>query len=478
MLSGPLAYFLATAIGVYEDVNTNRMLGIMLWMALWWMTEVVPLGVTALLPFILFPLLGIMNAKEVAPLYSHHIIFLFLGGFLMAFALEKWGLHERIAFKIIKKLGYSPHRIMLGFMLASFILSMWISNTATTLMLIAPALAVLGDIEKKSQQREGTKNFSVGLLLGIAYSASIGGAATYVGTPANIAFLNFYEGLFPGEAPSFVNWMLFAFPVALLVLVVTYLFLSKKYCGRVVIDTTKTNTITHDKKWGYEEKVVAFVFTTIALLWLTRSDIDFGEYTFRGWSGLFQDANGKTLVQDSTVAIVFAMLLFLIPTKDKNGTILTMKEFKKIPYNILLLFGGGFALSKGVQTTGLGEALAATFVGGNHLSAWLLLILLVLFVISLTELSSNTATIMLLLPILLAVSQELDIDPLYLMIPTTLASSFAFMFPVATPPNTIIFESERVPSREMFKTGVWINLMAFIVLIMMSITLGKLVFDF
>lgn len=447
----------------------------MLWMAIWWTTEVVPLGITALLPFALFPLLGIMNAKTIAPYYAHHVIFLFLGGFLVAFALEKWGLHERIAMKIIQKLGYSPKKILLGFMLSSYFLSMWMSNTATTLMLIAPALAVVKDLSKKFDVK--AEHFDKGLLLGLAFAASIGGVATYVGTPTNIAFLNFYDGQFPGQAPSFVTWMAFALPVSAMVLFVTYLYLTKRYCKNFD-DSVVPEKLNYTKPWTVEEKVVALTFTVVALLWFTRSAVNFGDFSFPGWGQFFTDNEGNMLVQDSTVVVVFAVLLFVIPSKDKKGSILEMPELKKVPYNILLLFGGGFALSKGVEISGLGKFLAEAIINNIHASPWVLLAVLVLFVILLTELSSNTATIMLLLPILFAIAVELSIDPLYLMIPTTIASSFAFMFPVATPPNTIIFESERIPAKEMLKTGVWVNVIGFIVLMLSSLTLGTIIFNY
>lgn len=471
LLAGPAVFFLLNALNLFPaQPLAAPMLGCMLWMAIWWIAEPIPLGVTALLPVFIFPLTGIMDTKATTVHYGNHIIFLFLGGFLVAYAMEKWQLHKRIALSIIRKTGTSEANILLGFMLASFLLSMWISNTATTMMLIPPALATISHLKSSA-----SKSFSVLLLLSIAYSSSIGGVATLVGTPPNLIFYNFYTNYLTGEVNiTFFNWMLFALPLSLLFFGLTYLYFKfqlPKQTG--TLDQQHiTNSLKALGKMSYEERTVAWVFGALAICWMSRNEIDLGFISIPGWSNLF-----ALDVSDSSVAVLFAFILFVIPSKQQKGeAILSIEELKKIPLNILLLFGGGFALAEGVMQSGLGVIIAQQLQFLNSLPPFLLVAIITTVLLLLTEVSSNSAAIQLALPIVYALSQGLNFPSWMLLIPTTIACSFAFMLPVSTPPNAIIFESGEVKVKQMVRHGIVLNAIGILVILLATFTWGKLIF--
>lgn len=479
IISGPL---LAVLILLFVDLDPERpqvtaMLAIVVWMAIWWIFQAIPLGITALLPLVLYPVLGILPTAEVAPVYMNHIIFLFIGGFLVAFALERWNLHKRIALFIISIIGFSPARLLAGFMLSSWILSMFLSNSATTIMLIAPALAVIKKIEDTLPQTDN--NLATGLLLGIAYAASIGGAATLVGSPPNLIFLGLYNQYFPqGIEIGFSRWFLFGFPISLVFITLAFIVLKKMFLNFNFHASFESDFFVKEyKSLGkatYEEKVVLTAFIILAILWFSRADLDIGIIHFSGWAGLFKFGN---YIQDSTVAIFIALLLFLIPAKKSgSGMILSWNEAKKIPLQVIFLFGGGFALAYGFNESGLSQYLAGQLgkVSGIHI---LLLVSLICFImIFLTEISSNTATTQLILPILIVLTGTINAPPYLLLIPATIAASYAFMLPVATPPNTIIFGSERVNIQSMVKAGIVLNIIGIVLITLFIFTLGKWVF--
>ena len=441
-------------------------------MAVWWMTEIVPLAVTALLPVALYPLLGIMSGKAVASTYFNHIIFLFIGGFLMALAMEKWALHRRIALKLLLLIGLSPARLLLGFMLTTALLSMWVSNTATTMMMVPILLSIIAKMEE-IKITKALKNIEKALLLGIAYAASIGGIATLIGTPPNLSFIRIYKIYFP-NAPdiSFAQWFIFAFPLALILLLVTYVYLYILFFrnNNLQLSTGKEVIYKEYKELGamsYEEKWVLCLFTILALLWLFRNPINIGGLKIPGWSSLFSHSHWIT---DGNVAIFMAILLFLIPAKNKKKAnfLMDWSTAHRIPWHIILLFGGGFALASGFKVSGL-----STFIGQNltalqNLPPIVLLLIIITTITFLTELTSNTATVETFLPILAALAVAVKINPLLLMIPATIAASFAFMLPVATPPNAIVFGSNRLTISDMMETGFWLNIIGIIVLTLVS----------
>ncbi len=450
-------------------------------MAVWWMTEAIPLAATSLLPFILFPLFGVIGGEEIASSYFNSVIFLFLGGFLLALAMEDWGLHRRIALTVINILGGSPVSIVIGFMISTAFLSMWISNTATALMMLPIALAIIHKLESEFEI-EATKNFSITLLLTIAYSCSLGGLATLIGTPPNLAFVRIYQIIFP-EAPaiSFGSWMLLAVPISVLMLIFIGFLLIKvffKFDKNLRINPSFIKE--ENLKLGkitFEELTVALIFSITALLWIFRSDLNLGFVLIPGWGRLLPYPD---YINDGTVAIGMALILFLIPSKNKNEkrTILNSKVFSKVPWGIILLFGGGFALALSFTKSGLSEFIGNNFYYFKELSPFFIALLVAVVINFLTELTSNTAVAQMILPIMASVSIAMGIHPLLLMIVATLSSSMAFMLPVATPPNTIIFASERLKIPDMVKAGFAVNIMGVILVTVLVYLLGNILFDF
>ncbi len=457
------------------------MAGIAILMAVWWMTEIVPLAVTALLPVALFPLLGIMNGKAVAGTYFNHIIFLFIGGFLMALAMEKWDLHRRIALRLLLWIGLSPSKILLGFMLTTAFLSMWVSNTATSMMMVPILLSIIAKMEALNSST-AIKQMEKGLLLSIAYAASIGGVATLIGTPPNLSFARIFKIYFPdGPEISFAQWLLFALPLSIILLIVTYVYLYMIFFknNRVNFSTGRTVIQKEYRQLGpmqYEEKWVLALFITLALLWLFRRPIDLGVLTIPGWSSLFQHPKWIT---DGNVAILMGALLFLIPAKNQHKSYFLMDwhTAERIPWGIILLFGGGFALASGFKVSGLSAFIGQHLSGLQELHPILILLLIVLTITFLTELTSNTATVETFLPILAAMAVAIQVNPLFLMIPATIAGSFAFMLPVATPPNAIVFGSKKLRIADMMKTGFWLNLIAIVILTLVAYLYMCWVFD-
>jgi len=442
--------------------------GVAMLMAIWWMTEVIPLAVTALIPVALFPLLGIMNGKAVAATYFNHLIFLFIGGFLIALAMEKWHLHRRIALRLLLLIGMSPARMLLGFMITAAFLSMWISNTATTMMMVPILLSIIAKMEEVKPS-DSTKRMEKGLLLGIAYAASIGGIATLIGTPPNLSFVRIYKIYFP-HAPdiSFAQWMIFALPLSFILLSITYLYLYSIFFRKNKTTFDLGSDIIRKEyqslgKMSYEERWVLFLFVSLAVLWLFRRPIDLGSFHLPGWSEVFQNPKWIT---DGNVAILIGILLFLIPAKNKKKShfLMDWHTAERIPWGIILLFGGGFALASGFKESGLSAFIGKELTGLQNAPPILILLLIIVTITFLTELTSNTATIETFLPILAAMSIAIKINPLFLMIPATIAASFAFMLPVATPPNAIVFGSKRLKISDMVKTGFWLNIIGILIL--------------
>jgi len=436
-------------------------------MAVWWVFEVIPLAITALLPVFLYPILGIMNGKAVSSVYFNDIIFLFLGGFIVALAMQRWNLHRRIALRILMFTGTSPAKILLGFMLATAFLSMWISNTATTMMMIPILLSIIEELSGSMDKRSADR-FTVGLLLGVAYSASISGISTLVGTPPNPMFTKVFAIMFPkGPEISFATWFIFAFPLAVIIFVVAWVYLYALYKpGKDSMKAIDQRSFIEQfhllGKPGFEEKIVMIDFVLMAVLWMTRSNISIGQFSFHGWSNLFAHPN---YFNDGTVAIFMASLLYFVPSKTTGTSFIMNWEFsKRLPWGIVLLFGGGFALAIGFKDSGLSEwfGQSLSFFKDTHP---LILIFMVSFIMMmLTELTSNTATTQILLPILAALAVSLKINPIFLMIPATISASMAFMLPVATPPNAIVFSSNKLTVAQMAKTGIVLNLVSAVVI--------------
>lgn len=456
----------------------TRMAAVAVWMALWWLTEAVHLAVTALLPIILLPLLGIADSKTVAFQYMDPIIFLFIGGFIIAFAIERWSLHKRIALKILMLMGTSPSKILLGVMLTAYSFSMWISNTATVMMLLSAVLAVIVQIEQHFKDEQQSDKMASGLLIGLAYSATIGGMATLVGTPTNMIFLREYTDKFPDNHDmNFFAWFKIALPISILFLLAAFFVLKKMFIKKnAVLSIDKTyfsDAYLRLGKMSFEEKIVSTLFVCTALLWFTRADIDFGVFKMRGWSNLFPQ---KEFLLDGTVAIFMAVLMFLIPSKSVKGrALITWEETSKLPFDIILLFGGGFALAKGFDLSGLSSWLATQLKFTPETNIYLLIFGMCILITIISEFASNVASIQLMLPILIAIQVTLNVHPLILLLPATLASSLGFMMPVATAPNTIVFGSKRLKVKDMLKAGLVLNCIG-ILLITLSIYFLQMMF--
>ncbi len=442
------------------------LIGITLWMAIWWITEAVPIAVTALLPIVLFPLFEVIPLSETTQQYGHKYVFLYIGGFILAIAIERWNLHKRIALQIIKWIGSKAPYLILGFMLATAFLSMWISNTATTVMMLPIAIAITHQVQSQhNQDKQQSDLFSKSLMLSIAYSASIGGIATLIGTPPNLIFAGVLENTY-GIKIGFFEWMKFGFPVSMLLL-----FISWKYLTRFTFKLKQVHFNEGKKevkamlnqlgKLSYEEKAVGVVFLLAALSWVFRSVI----------------ATVIVGIDDTIIAISAAVLLFLIPTKQKDRQLLTWNEAVKIPWGIIILFGGGMALAKAFVETGLANWIASQISLFEGVSIFLLVVLVSALVNFLTEVTSNLATTAMLLPILAPLALSFDVHPYILMIAVTLSASCAFMLPVATPPNAIVFGANYLKISDMVKKGFLLNLISIFVISLAVYLLMPFVFE-
>ena len=480
LILGPLLALLFLFVVNLQPGNplVSRAAAVAILMAVWWITEAIPIPATALLPVALFPVLGVMSGKATAALYFNNIIFLFIGGFIMALAMQRWNLHKRIALKIILWIGISPRRIILGFMAATAFLSMWISNTATAMMMLPIAMAIVVKLKDILDEHAAPK-FPVGLLLGIAYAASIGGTATLIGTPPNLAFIRIFAISFP-NAPdiTFAQWIAFGLPFAVILFVIAWLLLVHLYVPRGKAFTADRTVFKQEYAGlgpiSFEEKTVLILFILLSLLWLFRSPIHIGGLTIPGWSQILPSPK---YVDDGTVAIFIAVILFLIPSKSRpHERLMNWQTAVKLHWGIVILFGGGFALAGGFEESGLSAWLGTQL----HVFAGLPTILIVVIVCAmltfLTELTSNTATTQMVLPILASLAVAIGVNPLLLMVPATLSASCAFMLPVATPPNAIVFGSGEIRIQDMVRTGIYLNLIGVVIVTAVMYLLGTHIF--
>ncbi len=434
-----LSAYLMSNAGFSNDAAIT--LGITIICVVWWVFEPIPIPATSLIPLGVLPLLGVLSPTEVAQSYGHSLILLLLGGFILATALEKNGAHRRIALAMVRAFGGGSSRaLVFGFMAASALLSMWISNTATTLMLLPVALAVL---EKAEDPKLATP-----LLLGIAYASSIGGIGTPIGTPPNIVFMGVYEAT-TGESISFVTWMIWAVPIVLVFLPAMAYYLTRHltYEGRVALPKVGA--------WQAAEVRVLLVFALTALCWITRTE------PFGGWSALF----GLPVTNDAMVALLAVVTMFLVPD-GQGGRLLDWETAERIPWGMLILFGAGIAIASAYTASGLSETIGAGLSGLANLPLLLIMFIICLVVTFLTETTSNTATTTLLMPILAAGAIGAAIDPRLLMVPAAMSASCAFMLPVATAPNVIMFSTGRFSIETMAREGLALNLIGAVVIAM------------
>jgi len=443
-----------------------RVAAVALLMATWWLTEAVPISVTALLPLLLFPTFGVAPIGDVAAPYADPLVFLFLGGFLIALAIERWNLHRRIALTILSGVGAREDLQIGGFMLATAAISMWVSNTATAVMMLPVALSIVpkgpdGAVEP------GKERFATALMLGVAYGASVGGIATLIGTPPNALLAAFMNQNYDIEIGQ-LQWMLLGVPVSAVMLVITWLLLTRLLypVRRVELPGARAVIRRQLAEMGSisrPEKRVAVVFGLTALAWVTRP--------------LLQRIFPELELTDTTIALAGAVLLFLIPNGIERGRfLLTWQQAERLPWGVLLLFGGGLSLAAAVSGSGLAGWIGMQLEGLQGVSPIVLVLTIAVLIVFLTELTSNLATTATFLPVVAALAATLDAPPLLLTIPTALAASFAFMLPVATPPNAIVFGSGYVTVPQMAKAGVWLNLVGIVVIVAMLYLLMTPVF--
>lgn len=452
---GPLAFFLILKYFHPEglSIQANAVLAGTVWIAIWWIFEVTDIAITALLPIIIFPLTSALDIASTTAAYGHKYVFLYLGGFVLAIAIEKWNLHKRIALNIINLLGAGISKIILGFMIATAFMSMWISNTATTVMMLPIGLAIIVQLKDHPDTVENENEmFGKALMLSIAYSASIGGIATLFGTPPNLVLAGVVQEIY-GVEIGFAQWFKFGLPISIILLTICWIYMTRfafqfKHQefpgGNDEIKRLKDDL----GDWSKEEKLVCIIFAITAFCLITRQ-----------WIQTFIPQ-----LDDTIIAMIAAFLLFLTPGSSKHGRLLSWKEAVKLPWGVLILFGGGMALASGFSESGLAAWIGGQFTALKGVHVLLLVLILIASVNFLTEITSNLATTAMLLPILAPLAMTIDIHPYLLLVSATVAASCAFMLPVATPPNAIVFGSGYLKIPDMIRTGIWMNLLSIIIL--------------
>ena len=459
---GPLLFVLTRYFTNFEGLSNegNAVLASTLWIAVWWITEAIPIAATSLMPIILFPLSDGLSLSETTSSFGHRFVFLYLGGFILALSIEKWNLHKRIALNIIKIIGTNIKKIILGFMVATAFLSMWISNTATSVMMLPIGIAIIKQMKDlKNTPENENLIFGKSLMLSIAFSASIGGVATLIGTPPNLVFAGIIQEIYNIEI-SFLEWFMFGLPISIILLSIAWVYLTN------VAFKFKQDKFDEGKKeinrqledigsMSYEEKIVLTVFILTGLAWITRT--------------FFLNKFLPNL-DDSIIALISGISLFIFQANSKSGKkekIMNWEDAVKLPWGILLLFGGGLAIAQGFQSSGLATWIAQNMVQLEGFSVFLILLVVIAAVNFLTEITSNLATTAMLLPILAPTAVILGVHPYILMVGATIAASCAFMLPVATPPNAVVFGSGYLKMSDMVRVGVLMNFISIIVILFM-----------
>ncbi|MBL6444921.1 DASS family sodium-coupled anion symporter [Fulvivirga sp. 29W222] len=466
---GPIIFFILLQLqhSSYLTPEIWRVLALTAWMVTWWITEAVPIPVTALLPMIMLPLLQIFKIAEATAPYASPIIFLFMGGFMIAIALEKHNLHLRIALNLIKITGTSGNGIILGFMLSTALLSMWISNTATAVMMLPVAASVINLLIENTSSTKVYKNFALSLMLSIAYAANIGGTMTLIGTPPNIVMAGYLRQML-GYEMEFSRWLLMGVPIGLFLLFACYFLLTrvlfpnhmKNIKGSEEVITGKLNQLGSISR---EEAIVLAIFAITAACWVFKSQLN--------------KLVGSDLLSDTTIAMAGGALMFIVPVSlNKSTFLLQWEDTTKLPWGILILFGGGMCLAKSLEHVGIIQLIGKAVSSYHGASLIVLILVITAIVLLMTELMSNVALVAIFIPVVIGVAKGLDLNALVLVIPATLASSCAFMMPISTPPNAIVFASGHIRMRDMMKAGIWLNIVAIIILTMATYWLVNLIF--
>ncbi len=470
LVAGPIAFLVILFFFHPEGLSkeANAILATTAWVAIWWITESMPIAVTALLPILLFPLTGGLSLEKTTASFGHKYIFLYIGGFVLAIAIEKWDLHKRIALSIINFVGTDVVRIILGFMIATAFMSMWISNTATTVMMLPIGIAIVAQLQNNPATEENENLiFGKALMLAIAYSASIGGISTLIGTPPNLVLAGVVKETY-GIEITFSQWFMFGFPISVSLLVICWIYLTriafkfkqKEFPGgkaEVKNQLAELGTV------SYEEKLVLAVFVLTAVAWICQS---------------FLIKRFVPAIDDTIIAMFAAVVLFLLPAKEKGKQLINWDEAVRLPWGILLLFGGGMALAEGFQTSGLAKWIGGQITLLEGISILLFVFILIAAVNFLTEVTSNLATTAMILPVLAPMALIIDVHPFLLMVAATVAASCAFMLPVATPPNAVVFGSGYLKIPDMVRAGFWMNIISIFMLSIIVYFILPVLWDF
>lgn len=444
------------------SVEAKGAAAVVVLMSVWWVTEAIPVYVTAFVPLVLYPPMRILSPADTAANYGHSYALMFLAVFFLAKAIETQNLHKRIALSIINIFGNSRQKIVLSMMIATAVVSMWIANVTTALMMLPIGLSILA----KDDEVEGAQKnlFAPGLMLAIAYSASIGGLVTLIGSPTNMIFVGIYEKMFPKAPPiNFFIWLKIGVPILIILIPVFWYFIIRYF----KIEGNLSNNLTIIKeeldalgKMSSGEKRVLYVAAITVFGWVFKDDLILGQIVIPGWTGIFGITGN---VHDGTIAMASAILLFMIPA-NKERRLINWKEASQIPWGVVMIVGGGYAVAEGFVSTGLADWLGSQLSFINGYPFFMILVIVISFVLFFTEFNSNTASANILLPVLASTAIAASINPLLLMIPATIACSCAFMMPAATGPNTVVFASERVSVAQMVKCGFWLNIITLVLL--------------
>jgi len=471
---GPLLFviLLLTLPADFISPGANKVLALGAWMIIWWISESVPIPVTALLPLVSFPVLGVMSMKDAAAPYANPIIFLFLGGFLIALALEKHRLHERIALNLIRVTGTSGNGIILGFMISTGFISMWISNTATAMMMLPIALSVINLLKSKEDIKphelpKQERNFALGLLLMVGYAATLGGLATIIGTPPNVVFAGLLDEFYHQKL-DFGKWMIIGVPIAILLLLSTYFIITRILFPNNLKNVEGTGELIERKLLelgpiSKEEKRVLTIFALTSFFWIFQQL--FNTYVFK-----------KELLNDTNIAMTGGLLMFVVPANlKKHIFLLDWKDTVNVQWGILFLFGGGLCLADGLENTGIIQLVGKWLAGQSTYNVWLIFALIVASVI-LSEFMSNVALVQIFVPVIFGIADGMNVNPILLAMPVTLSASIGFMFPIATPPNAIVFSSGYIRMKDMVRAGILLDIASIVIILIASITLVKWVY--
>jgi len=476
LLLGPVLCIVLLLLFQYLDTGlkpaAQRVLAVMAWLLVWWIGEAIDLSVTALLPIVLFPLLGIMDIEATTKSYGNSVIFLFMGGFLIALALERCNLHLRIALNIVKMTGTKPNKIILGFMFATAFLSMWISNTATTVMMLPIAMSVLVLLDTKESNKKGMDNFALTLLLGIAYAATIGGCGTIIGTPPNTVFASIIAKMY-GYEISFGQWAMFGIPFALVLLLANYFVMVHWLYPNRLGNFEQAGAIINEKiaslgKMSKAEKRTLVIFLVTASLWIFKDLLN----------SAFAQSAMKIKLDDTMIAIAGGLAVFLTPLNWQKGEFLMQwEDTRKMPWGILMLFGGGLSLSEALGQAGVIQLIGNAVGSYSYLNIWLIVSILVVLGVFMSEVMSNVAMVAVMTPVVAALAVGMGQNPLLFTIPVTLAASCAFMLPMGTPPNAIVFASGQIKFFQMVRVGFVLNWIGIALMILVSQTMLLWIFD-